>query len=261
MPCNDCPLDQALAKTKSSKSSKKCCPSVCETSCCKSDCQPDCCTPAYLRLDKVRNGWSLVATTADSILPTTCVGENIGGIVTRANTPIAVPTGSIFDSSEADENGVSLATCTTGLVNVDLNNAYFAYVFVNTHRYLNFEACGKEDQVVGWYVDTSSGQLQLYQALPEYNLLVSDNRAYLDSIATTDLTSVQKKKLYNLNVLYKLSVKAIERVGGNPKEEGNICEFTDKCGQKWLVAINRANSDQSVADNNTAFTVVAVRLC
>ncbi len=67
-----------------------------------------------------------------------------------------------------------------------------------------------------------------------------------------------------MNVLYKLTLSAIERVGGNPKTEGNICEFTDKCGQKWLVLINRSAGPalfNSVATVNTQWVVVAVRLC
>jgi len=142
-----------------------------------------------------------------------------------------------------------------------LNNAWYAYIFVNTMRYQSFEACGKGDQVVGWYVNTSTGQLELFQPLPDLNLAVSDNRGYLIGFATDNLSSIQKQKLYQLNILYKLSLKAVERVGQDPKEEGNICEFTDKCGQKWLLAINRANSQSSVIADNYEYVIVSVPLC
>jgi hypothetical protein len=141
------------------------------------------------------------------------------------------------------------------------NNFLYAYNFVQTHRYQAFESCGKPDQVVGWYVNTQTGQLQLFQALPDLSLTIDDDRFSYLSIPTDSLTGLQKQQLYALNVLYKVSTKAIERVGANPKEEGNICEFTDKCGQKWLLAINRANSQDSVANLETEFVIVGVPLC
>ena len=121
----------------------------------------------------------------------------------------------------------------------------------------------KGDEHLGWYVDTTTGNLELFQDLPELNLYQTDNRLYYDSISSSNITSVEKQKLYQLNILYKLTLKAIERVGGNPKTEGNICEFTDKCGQKWLLVINRAGDNQqiSVAQTNTTWVVVGVRLC
>ncbi len=242
MPCNDCPLEKALVKTKSSKSHKKekCCPpSVCSVECCLPDCHPDCCTPAFLRLDKLRTLTALEAITTGL----TYSGNNrSGGSIQTPNTT-ATYTGA---------NGVDLTS---------LDNAELAYYFVNAERYVSFEACGKEDQVLGWYVDTSDGNLELYQALPELNLPITTYRATLDSEPTANLTTVQKQQLYQLNVLYKLSLQAIERVGGNPKTEGNICEYTDKCGQKWLLLINRAASGVSVANNNTTWTFVGVKLC
>ncbi len=254
MPCHDCPLEKALVKTKSSKSHKKekalvktksskshkkekCCPSVCETECCLPDCHPDCCTPAFLRLDKLRTLTALEAIT-----------NQVYGGNNRAGVPISQPNLGLYTGA----NGVDLTA---------VDNAELAYYFVNAERYQSFEACGKEDQVVGWYVDTSDGNLELYQALPELNLTLTTYRATLDAIPTATLTTIQKQQLYQLNNLYKLSVQAIERVGANPKTEGNICEYTDKCGQKWLLLINRAQSGTSVAANNTQWTLTGVRLC
>lgn len=265
MPCNDCPLEQALVKTKSSKSHKnhkkeKCCPSVCNVECCLPDCHPDCCTPAFLRLDKLRTIFATNNTIPNSsgavgFLANT-LDSNSDDIYTRAGTTAADPTlQATFQGT--DSNGVALSTT--------LANALLSYAFVNTERYVSFESCGKEDQVIGWYVDTATGNLELYQALPELNLALSNNRLTLDSIPTANLTTIQKQQLYQLNNLYKLSVQAIERVGANPKTEGNICEYTDKCGQKWLLLINRAatfgTSGLSAATNNTQWTLVGVKLC
>ncbi len=253
MPCNDCPLEQALVKTKSSKShkkEKKCCPSVCETECCLPDCNPDCCTPAYQRLDKLRTIWVTSDVLAQTQNANPTVGAaNYSSVFTRSGTnplpPCAVGGGNTY------------------AVGLSGSNTLTAYNFVSVERYVNFEACGKVDQVLGWWVDTTTGNLELFQDLPELNLYQTDNRAYLDSLSATTITTVNKQKLYQMNVLYKLTLAAIERVGGNPKTEGNICEFTDKCGQKWLVLINRSNgpSSTSVATVNTQWAVVAVRLC
>jgi hypothetical protein len=258
--CNSCPLDAALAKTKSRKSHKgdKCCPpSPCNVNCCKPECEFDCCALPYQRLDKLRTAWSEIAATGGSFLPTSATSTSqIDNVTTRGGANIAVPeTGSLYPNGED-----SIATY-SGSVDVALNNAYYAYLFTQTHRYLNFEACGKLDQVVGWYVNTSNGELELFQALPDLNLLISDTRAYLDDQAVPSLSSTEKAKLYALNVLYKVSLKAIEAVGQNPKTEGNIVAVTDKCGQKWLVAINRADGDQSVCDVNTQYAIVAIPLC
>ncbi len=253
MPCNDCPLEQALVKTKSSKSSKKekkCCPSVCETECCLPDCNPDCCTPAYQRLDKLRTTWVSSNVLSLSAAPYTLSAAGYTLVYSRAGTTAANP-------------GATATFGSTGAVALTGTNTLTAYNFITSERYVNFEACGKADQVLGWYVNTNTGNLELFQDLPELNLYQTDNRAYLDSLSSTTITTVLKQKLYQMNVLYKLSLQAIERVGGNPKTEGNICEFTDKCGQKWLVLINRSNgpSATSVATVNTEWVVVAVRLC
>ncbi len=333
MPHHDCPLEQALVKTKSSKSSKKCCPeSPCAIPCCVPDCQPDCCTPAYSRLDKLRKGWSLLATnpaiipgsstslsgvvTATYVAPSTLLtvpGAPYSGtatavftnVVDRSDVSVPLPVSGTytftytdtdapgsntatwtFDSSNVfGTNGVNFATYaitdsfastassylvtpTTSLPNgpstafdVTYDNALFAYMFVNSHRYVNFEACGKEDQVVGWYVDVSDGQLQLFQDLPALGLLRTNTRLDYLNIPPLTLTSIEKQKLHNLNILYSASEDLIARISSNPKEEGNICEYTDKCGQKWLLAINRANSEVSIASPSVRFVIVGVPLC
>jgi hypothetical protein len=252
MPCDSCPLEKALAKTTSGKSSKK-------EKCCVSDCEVDCCSPAFLRLDKLREGWALVASTGNTILPTS-VSEidpqyTVNNVNNRAGNAVIAP-----DSNLYNNDGIPLVQITADEITSQLNNAYYAYLFVNTVRYVNFEACGKQDQVVGWLVDTSSGNLELFQALPDLNLLITDTRSYYDAIPPATLTTVNKNKLRSLNVLYKASLELIDRVSSNPKTEGNICEVVDKCGQKWLLAINRANGNESVADRATQFAIVGVPL-
>ena len=280
------------------KSSKKCCPDACNTNCYLPDCEVDCCSAAYLRLDKLRQGWTDVAASGGTNMITTICGSTGPSYMTfawvpptlvdRAGTAVSVPIGNtgVYPSGTAISIPTIFGTSTTGahvinLIQTEgagptggqniniladssitiLNNALYAYTFVNTMRYQSFEACGKTDQIVGWIVNILTGQLELFQPLPDLNLALTDNRGYLITISKDYLSSVQKQKLYNLNVLYKLTQDAIDRVGGSPKEEGNICEFTDKCGQKWLLAINRANSQQSVITPNALFVVVGVPLC
>ncbi len=193
-----------------------------------------------------------------SLWGTTDVVNPISFSVTNATTT-PTPANSVYNIVN-DTVGPSSPTLITGTISI-YDNFLYAYNFVNTHRYQAFESCGKPDQVVGWYVNTQTGQLQLFQDLPDLSLVVANDRASYLSTPTDSLTSLQKQQLYALNVLYKVSMKAIERVGANPKEEGNICEFTDKCGQKWLLAINRANSQDSVANLETEFVIVGVPLC
>ncbi len=243
--CNSCPLDAALAKTKSRKSSKgdKCCPpSPCDVECCKPECELDCCTIPYQRLDKLRTAWSEIAATGGTFLPQQALGV-VTGVYTRGGSTVP-------NAPNGAGPGQSLA--------------FYAYTFVQTHRYLNFEACGKLDQVVGWIVDTSDGDLVLLQNLPDLNLTTAISRATLIGEPTTSLSSVEKAQLYALNIFYKASLKAIEAVGGNPKEEGNIVTVTDKCGQKWLLAINRRqypDATNGVCDNNTQYVIVGIPLC
>ncbi len=283
------------------KSSKQCCVNQCAIECCKPDCEVDCCSAAFLRLDKLRQGWTDVATSGGTNMITTIIGSTgpapsypmlfawvPATLLNRAGSAVSVPIGdtgvypsgtsasipSIFGTGSTGAPVVNLIQTVgagpTGATNIDiltdgnvdiLNNALYAYNFVNTMRYQSFEACGKADQVVGWLVNTSTGQLELFQALPDLNLSLTDNRGQLIAIAKENLTSVQKQKLYNLNVLYKVSQDAVARVAANPKEEGNICEFTDKCGQKWLLAINRADSQAPVISAGSQFVIVGVPLC
>ena len=266
MPCDSCPIEKALVKTKSRKSGKCCPPSPCDIPCCVPDCEVDCCSAAYQRLDKLRSAWSLIAATGGSISPILPVlidtSGNVFGVVSRNGNGVLTPDIDVYGGQTDTNNIVYYASGNSGALTVEdgEENALYGYLFVNAERYLNFEACGKKDQVLGWYVNTQSGQLQLFQNLPDLNLLTTTTRYALDTVAVATLSSVQKQQLYALNVLYKASLKAIAAAQGNPKTEGNIVQVTDKCGQKWLIAINRAGS-ADVCETNTEWVVVAVPLC
>lgn len=239
MPHHEISVEDVLCKTKCRKSSKKCCPTKkdqCNVDCCLPDCKPDCCTPAFLRLDRLRDMWLEVQ-----------YGHE-------------VPQNTVY-------NRGAQAVDVSGYVG-PLEKT--AAGFVNTVRYLNYEECGKEDQVIGWSVDVQTGDLYLYQNLCDLGLTTTDSRAALLNTAPTELTPYDKRKLCEMEPFWKLSLKAIERVRENPKTEGNVCEIKDKCGNRFLVAVNRIYSQapvspqevgQSVCEYNCKYTLVAVRLC
>lgn len=231
MPHHEISLEDVLCKTKDRKSSKKCCPKkdACKVECCLPDCNPDCCTPAFLRLDKLRNEW---------------LGIQIGNM-----TPVNTVYNRASQSVDVSGYAGPLEKSSAG--------------FVNTVRYLTYEACGKEDQVMGWSVNTQDGDLYFYQDACELGLTTSDFRASLLTTSPTSLSPADARKLANMEPFWKLSLKAIERVRENPKTEGNICEIKDKCGNRFLVAINRlyTQETQSVCDYNCQYTLVVVKLC
>jgi len=233
MPHHEISIEDVLCKTKDRKSSKKCHTkkeNPCNVECCVSDCNPECCTAAFQRLDKLRMDWLLVQ--QGSVVPPETV-------YTRG--------------SEA--------------VNVDVSGygplEQMAFAFVNTVRYLNFEECGKLDQVTGWSVDVQTGNLYFYQNLYDLGLTTSVSRAALLALAPDTLTSTQRRQLAEMEPFWKLSLKAVERVRENPKTEGNICEIKDKCGNRFLVAINRTTTQEesSITNYNSQYSIVVVKLC
>ena len=233
-------IEEALAGTKSRKSHKK--KDSCNVDCCVSDCNPDCCTAAFQRLDKLRTEWLLTQ----------------GGVVNVPNTVYNRAGNAVAVQNDPSGNAVGALTQT-------------AMGFVNTVRYLNFEECGKLDQVVGWYVDVQTGNLWFYQDLPELGLVGAptaagnggDQRVIYLNTSATDMTPYDRRKLAEMEPFWKLSLKAIERVRENPKTEGNICEVKDKCGNRFLVAINRADNQQSnsICEYNSEYSIVVVKLC
>lgn len=235
MPHHEISIDDVLCKTKDRKSSKKCCPKkdACAVECCLPDCNPDCCTAAFQRLDKLRMDWLLVQQGSIDV-PST--------VYNRAAQEI------VLDASGSQLTGALELT---------------AAGFVNTVRYLNYEECGKMDQVTGWSVDVQTGDLYFYQDLPDLGLSTSDSRADLLNTAPTSLTPQDRRKIHEMEAFWKLSLKAVERVRENPKSEGNICEIKDKCRNKFLVAINRVDNQetQSICVYNSRYSIVVVKLC
>src|SRR3990167_70989 len=238
MPHQVISIEDVLCKTKDRKSSKKCCPKkcspkkhcpkkdACDVECCITDCNTDCCTAAFQRLDKLRMNWLLVQ-----------------------QSSLDAPT-SVFTRNSQE-------------VNVDGSGSYLpleatAAGFVNTVRYLGYEECGKLDQVTGWSVNVQTGDLYFYQNLPDLGLSTTDSRATLLNIVSEELTPSQRKQLNVMEPFWKLALKAVDRVRENPKTEGNICEIKDKCGNKFLVAINRTNDQEnlSACDYNPSYSVV-----
>lgn len=235
MPHHEISIEDVLCETKCRKSSKKCCPKkdACKVECCVADCNPDCCTAAFQRLDKLRNLWLNIQTGNESYETT---------VYNRAAQAVVL-----------DVSGTQLSGALE----------YAAAGFVNTVRYLNYEECGKMDQVTGWSVDIQTGDLYFYQNLPDLGLSTTDSRAALLNTVPTDLSPLDRRKISEMEPFWKLSLKAVERVRENPKTEGNICEIKDKCGNKFLVAINRINNQetQSICVYNSQYSIVVVKLC
>lgn len=279
MPSDAEMLEHVLVRTKDRKSNKKCregkceVPKPCVVDCCIQDCNPDCCTPGFQRLDKLRTLWML-----------TQYSPTLGSVVVNVTTtPGAAPgpyvntvtlTTSSVPGTQDGLNWVSTVYNRAGQLITNASpldvsgnygtNELAAYSFVNEVRYLNFEECGKLDQVTGWSVDIQTGDLYFYQNLPELGLMTSDSREALLGITSSNFTPQDKQKLSAMEPFWKLSLKAVERVRENPKTEGNICEVKDKCGNRFLIAINRADgqsASSSVCEYNSQYSIVAVKLC
>jgi hypothetical protein len=274
MPHHEISIDDVLGSAKERKHHKKsCCPPKkddCNVNCCVPDCNPDCCTPAFQRLDKLRVNWQEVQLAVNDDLATSGIPTSV---FTRGGSQVEVP---VQTAETPNGEGVYLG-----------NNELAAFAFVNQVRYLNYEECGKADQVLGWSVDLQTGELYFYQNLPDLGLTglaypgsgtttTGDDRAFLLNTPPSSLTPYDRRKLQEMEPFWKLSLKAVERVRENPKTEGNICEIKDKCGNRFLVAINRAvgqngyptgnaytGADQgaSVCDYNSRYSIVAVKLC
>jgi hypothetical protein len=236
-------LEEVLDLTTDKKSSKKCDKkshkkNPCNVECCVPDCNPECCTAAFQRLDKLRQLWQLTQYNLD--VPET--------VYNRAGSQVSVP------SSEDEQPGSCHHWGT-------LERS--AYAFVNEVRYLNFEECGKLDQVTGWSIDVQSGNMYFYQNLPELGLTTCLSRKKLLDTKAEEVTPIVKKHLAAMEPFWKLSLKVVERVRENPKTEGNICEIKDKCGNKFLVVINRARgqSCSGICEYNSQYSLVVVKLC
>lgn len=142
---------------------------------------------------------------------------------------------------------------------IKYDNVLWAYLFVQTHRYSGVEVCAKLDQVFGWYVNFNTSQIILLQNLPELGLTTTDNLEYYSNLACDTLTLQDMKKYKELQKLYDVSSKAIYKVKSDPKEIGNIIEVEIYC-EKWLIAINTAQSSVAWTDNTNEYVIVASKL-
>lgn len=185
--------------------------------------------------------------------------DSIG--VTGCGTP---KTGAYYNENYGDEIVPVSFTAVDGIYEPSVchKNAFSAYFWVNTLRYLSFEPSCQNDQVWGWYVDLQDGNLQLFQETDG----VPTNIIRLYTLTANSSSSVSlKRQAKILNNLYKLSYKAIKSIEGIPKEEGNIVKITDKCDQKWLLAVNFVNTSHGSVfgvggTNNSAYIIVATKL-
>ncbi len=271
-------------KDKKSHGQKKCkkpCESSSSSSCCTEQCL-DCCSSQFVRLNRFAtmvaenivegnsnpNG---VGVSGSAVTYGTLVYSRCGTVVVPPNTTnnntVGGQTG--YTGAYAGEVGCS---GTTGDVNVPLSLdgasggellypiAMNAYYFVNQLAYGPYEPGCHNDQLYGWYVNLSSGELQLFTQFE--GVPTNATRACLS--ADLVVTSAQKRQLKVLNKLYKLSKSAVKEVNGIPAPEGNIVEVCDCKGQRWLLYINvvappSTGSPLSVC--NYQFVVVATKLC
>ena len=247
------------------KKCKKPCDSSSSSSCCTEQCI-DCCTSQYQRLNRFSSSittsqlaptWSLAVTTNDGT----------SEVYNRCGNVIYPPNGNDEDSIDGAYTGITGAVYfvgDTGELNDRGSDDYLvaasAYYYVNEFAYGPYEPGCDNDQVYGWYVNVLNGNLELFA--PFENVPIVINRTYLLGLTGGAMTSQQKSQLKVLNKLYKLSKSAIKEIDGVPSQEGNIVEVCDCKGQRWLLFIDSASSQNgSALFCNYEFAVVATKLC
>jgi hypothetical protein len=143
----------------------------------------------------------------------------------------------------------------------NFNIAACAYYFVNTYASGPYEPGCHNNQVYGWYVDVSTGELQLFTQTD--GVPTNATRLCLSSETSENMTSVQKKQLKVLNKLFKLSKTAVKEVNGVTQLDGKIVEVCDCKGDKWLLYVNTASmlNGSPLSSCNSKFAVVATKLC
>lgn len=272
-------------KDKKSHGQKKCkkpCESSSSSSCCTEQCI-DCCSSQFLRLNRfatmvaesvVENNWNVGAISGY----TSTVGTNTyvttynrsGTVIPAPNTSGSNSTAGGVTGAYANEVGCSGATGDLNVpVSLDQGStssvalypiAVNAYYFVNQLAYGPYEPGCHNDQLYGWYVNLSTGQLQLFTQFE--GVPTNATRACLSADLT--VTSAQKRQLKVLNKLYKLSKSAVKEVNGIPKPEGNIVEVCDCKGERWLLYVNLVappSTGSPLSVSNFQFVVVASKLC
>lgn len=232
------------------KCKKPCQSSSSSSSCCTEQCV-DCCTSQYQRLSLFRNMVAANQLTGDW----TVVGE----LQNRCGSLIPVPNDSQNGAYAQDPS----TGCTTGPYEptslTSLNVANLAFYFVNAFAYGPYEPGCHNDQVWGWYVNIETGELELFTQTEG----VPTNATRLCLSNQIAPSSTQKKQLKLLNKLFKLTKSAVKEINGIPSQEGNIVEVCDCKGQRWLLYIDTAQSQNGspLAACNYQFTVVATKLC
>lgn len=246
-----------VASTKDKKSGSRKCKKPCQSSsssssCCTEQCI-DCCTSQYQRLALVKNMVAQAQVYGDWTV-------DASGVKNRCGSTIYPPNANVGDTGAY----VNEVGCTGGDANEpqDLTNlevANLAYYFVNEFAYGPYEPGCHNDQVYGWFVNISTGELQLFT--PYEGVPVNATRACLS--AELSMSSAQKRQLKVLNKLYKLSKSAIKEVNGIPAQEGNILEVCDCKGNRWLLYIDTAGvqNGSPLCDCNYEFAIVATKLC
>ena len=264
---------------------KKPCQSSSSSSCCTEQCL-DCCSSQYQRLSRFANlvATNQVATVGGSGTWNVAVNLSSSGnanILNRSGAVIPIPSATLSTAlgvpgAYANENGCSGGQANTpasfvgstagALLAVnpaggDMLVAAAGYYFVNEMAYGPYEPGCHNDQVYGWYTNVSTGELQLFTQMDGVPTNVT--RACLSADLALGMTSTQKRQLKVLNKLYKLSKSAIKEVNGIPSQEGNIVEVCDCKGDKWLLYVNTASSQNGspLSTTNYQFAVVATKLC
>jgi hypothetical protein len=222
----------------------------------------NCCSSAYQRLLELRNIWSLMICTANYDIPYflfKTTDKYLEYPVGANGSPILVPVKNAFENN--DNNGIELVTegTSSSTTKIVLNLAFYVYIFVNSHRYSSKEECGKKDQLYGWLFDTATGNLEVFHNIDELKLNPSINRLSLLKTSPKELTKLQKKQLKSLDILYKISLKALNKSTPG-KRDGSIVSVTDKTGQIWTIAINIVNSF-SVYSKSTQYVIAAIPEC
>jgi len=181
---------------------------------------------------------------------------------TQANAPISFVNDNPVTIGQVPNNyGTLNARGSTGAGYGDMLIAASGYYYVNEMAYGPYEPGCHNDQVYGWYVNLSTGELQLFTQMD--GVPTNATRACLSAEASTLVTSTQKRQLKLLNKLYKLTKSAVKEVNGIPSQEGNIVQVCDCKGEQWLLYVNTASSQNGspLSTCNYQFAVVATKLC
>lgn len=259
---------------------KKPCQSSSSSTCCTEQCL-DCCSSQYQRLSRFAslvannqvlyagetdaNAWGVNQNTASTTVTTpNAILNRCGALIPHAgNTtaPTATTAGDAYANEIGCSGGVGDSNTPQDLTVAGFQVALAAYQFVNEFSYGPYEPGCHNDQVYGWYVDLSTGELQLFTQMD--GVPTNATRACLSADLSSTLTSTQKRQLKVLNKLYKLSKSAVKEVNGIPPQEGKIVEVCDCKGERWLLYVNTANAQNGspLSNCNYQFAVVATKLC